>query len=304
MMSKRRLAQEVKVRIMFGKRLFGFALAFCAASFAASASLHAATGDRPLAGKTFIVGIANGPPWSYRDQDGHIKGYSPDVVRAALEPLGAKLDFVIADFSGLIPALIASRFDIVAAGVAITPARCKQVAFSEPDLAVGDGLLVPKGNPRNLHSYADFAKSPDLHLGGARGSENPKNALAAGVPQDQMVYFASSDAMISALLSGRVDATTVSAPIAARIAASENLKGGIERALPFEGVKHSDGKPAQMFTATVFRQDEGELKELLNAQLGKLKQDGSLLQIMEQYGFSSAELPPSNATAQLCSNAN
>jgi polar amino acid transport system substrate-binding protein len=170
-------------------------------------------------------------------------------------------------------------------------------------LAVGDGLLVSKGNPRNLHSYADFAKSPDLHLGGARGSENPKNALAAGVPQDQVVYFASNDAMISALLSGRVDAATVSAPIAAKVAASETLKAGIERALPFDGLKSSDGKPAQMFTATVFRQDEGELRELLNAQLSKLKQDGSLLKIMERYGFSTAELAPSNATAQPCANA-
>ncbi len=259
----------------------------------------ASAADQPLAGKTFTVGIHNRTPWGYRDKDGNVVGYHPDVVRAALEPLGAKFDFVVADFGALIPGLLANRFDMIASGVAITPARCQQVLFGEPDLAAGDGLLVVKGNPKKLHSYADFAKNADAKLGGGRGTENAKNALAAGVPESQMAYFPNNEAIVSAILAGRIDAGTLSAPSVAGVVADANIQG-IERALPFEGLKKPDGRPAQMYTGTVFRKDETQLRELYNAQLAKLKQDGMLQKLMERYGFSSAEAPPAITSAEVC----
>ncbi|WP_369392660.1 hypothetical protein [Paraburkholderia kururiensis] len=39
----------------------------------------------------------------------------------------------------------------------ITPERCKQVAFADPQYQIQDTLLVLKGNPKKLHSYADVA---------------------------------------------------------------------------------------------------------------------------------------------------
>lgn len=279
--------------------LVALSLLLAALGSSVSSTARADAAPSPFAGKTITVGMADGPPYSYRDKDGKILGYSPDVVRAALEPLGVKLDFVIADFGALIPGLLVGRFDMIAAGVAITPARCQQVSFSEPDLAVGDGLLVPKGNPHNLHGYTDFAKQPDVKLGGGRGTQNSKNALAAGVPPDQLVYFPTNQAMISALLAGRVDAATVSAPVAATVASDENVKG-IERALPFEALKLPDGRPAQMYTATVFRKDEGDLRDTLNGGLDKLKRDGALQAILTRYDFTTAEFPPAISAADVC----
>ena len=130
----------------------------------AGRSRHRRAGPRPgvqWAGKTLVVGIHNRTPWGYRDKQNDVVGYHPDIVRAVLAPLGVtKFEFVVADFGALIPGLLANRFDIIASGVAITPARCQQVLFSEPDLSVGDGLLVLKGNPLKLHSYEDIAKNP------------------------------------------------------------------------------------------------------------------------------------------------
>lgn len=253
-----------------------------------------------LSGKTLIVGIHNRAPWGYRDAKGDVVGFHPDVIRAALAPLGVKLEFTVADFGALIPGLLADRLDAVASGVAITPARCKQVIFGEPDLAAGDGLLVPAGNPANLHSYADIVKNPKIRLGGDRGTENVKNALAAGVPEAQMLLFPNSEATVSALLAGRIDAITISAPTVASLIDSGALNG-IDRALPFTGYIKPDGQPAMMETAVVFRTEDAALRDAYDAQLARLKADGTLQQIMAKYHFSAAETaPPTITTADIC----
>lgn len=254
----------------------------------------------PLQGRTLTIGIHNRAPWGYRDTDGNVIGLHPDIARAALAPLGvAGFDFTVADFGALIPGLLAQRFDLVASGVAITPARCQQVIFSEPDVAVGDGLLVMKGNPLNLHSYADIVRNPEARLGGGRGTENVKNALAAGVPEGQVLYFPNAEAVVSAMLAGRVDAATLTGPSAAGIVAGKHIEG-IERALPFQGLVKPNGKLALQYTAMVFRQDDAALRDAYNGRLAAIKQDGTLKQILGRYGFTDDDIASSISTADIC----
>ncbi|GAU85766.1 ectoine/hydroxyectoine ABC transporter substrate-binding protein EhuB [Bosea sp. BIWAKO-01] len=255
---------------------------------------------KSLSGKTITIGIHNRSPWGYRDKDGNVVGYHPDLVRAALAPLGVKaIEFTVADFGALIPGLLASRFDIIASGVAITPARCQQVLFSEPDLSAGDGLLVLKGNPLKLHSYEDIVKNPNVKLGGGRGTENAKNALAAGVPEDRLLLFPNNEAVVSAMLAGRVDAATLSAPSVAGLMEAGGMNA-IERALPFKGYVKPGGQEYMMATAVVFAPKDKELQALYNARLATLKTDGTMKTIMAKYGFTDAEMPPEASTADLC----
>lgn len=273
----------------------------CVALGLAAVSGWAAQAQQPdLSGKTIMIGIHNRSPWGYRDKDGNVIGYHPDLVRAALAPLGVKkIEFTVADFGALIPGLLANRFDIIASGVAITPARCQQVLFSEPDLSAGDGLLVLKGNPKKLHSYGDIVKNPEIKLGGGRGTENAKNALAAGVPEDRLLLFPNNEAVVSAMLAGRVDAATLSAASVSGLMEAGGMNG-IERALPFKGYVKPDGHEYMMATAVVFAPKDKELQAAYNAQLAKLKADGTMKAIMTKYGFTDAEMPPQATTADLC----
>ena len=270
-----------------------------AGSLRFGATAHAAAAD--FSGRTLVVGIHNRVPWGYLDEDGKVAGFHPDVVRAALTSLGIQdFSFVVADFGALIPGLMAERFDMVASGVAITPARCAQVIFGEPDLAGGDGLLVLQGNPLNLHSYADIVANPKVRLGGGRGTTNLQNAVAAGVPEDRILAFPNAEAVISALLAGRVDAGAMSATTAAAFMRTQHIDG-IERAAPFTGLLRPDGKPALDYTAVVFRKDESALRDLYNTGLAKLKADGRLREIRARYGFTDAEDPGDATTQQICS---
>ncbi|PRX19628.1 extracellular solute-binding protein (family 3) [Paraburkholderia sp. BL18I3N2] len=117
------------------------------------------------------IGIHNQALWGYKNTDGSVAGLGPDIIRAVLGPMGVKqIDFVVVDFDALIPSLLSGRIDAVASGLAITPQRCQQVVFSNPDLAIGDAVLVRKGTLLNVHKFADVAKNPAVCMAGGRGS--------------------------------------------------------------------------------------------------------------------------------------
>lgn len=259
-----------------------FALAITICGGATTSGLAETTAEERLADGELTIGIHNRAPWGFRGESGEVRGYHPDLVRAALEPLGlTEINFVISEFGALIPGLNANRFDMIASGIAITPQRCQEVIFSEPDLSVGDGLLVKEGNPLNIHSYADIAANPEIRLAGGRGTQNSKNAMAAGVPEEQMVQMQDTQAVVSAVIAGRADAATLSAPTVISFLEDPNVEG-LERAQPFTGLLNDDGRPAAMYTAIAFRSDDTALRDLYNEQLAKLKADGSIMEIMER----------------------
>ncbi|ARP89405.1 ectoine/hydroxyectoine ABC transporter substrate-binding protein EhuB [Bordetella genomosp. 9] len=280
-------------------RFLALGVAACAAAFAPAAGA-ASTKDAILESGTLTIGIHNRAPWGFRDADGKAAGFHADLVREAFAPLGVKnINFVITEFGALIPGLTARRFDMVASGLAITPPRCQVVIFSEPDLAVGDGLIVAKGNPLKLRSYADIAANPKVRLAGGRGTLNSKNAQDAGVPASQMVFLDSPQSQLSALIAGRVDAVTLSAPSVVSLLQDPNVKG-VERARPFQGLIRN-GVPAAMYTGIAFRKEDEDLRDLFNKQLAKLKADGTVSKLMERYGFTPDDAPPSAVTtARVC----
>src|SRR5690606_23183100 len=113
------------------------------------------------------------------------------------------------------------------------------------DLAVGDSLIVKKGNPLKLHSYADIVANAKVRLAGGRGTLNTRNAIDAGVPTSQITYLGDAQAMLSALLADRVDAATLSAPSVVGLLQDPKLQG-VERAQPFTGLVRN-GVPAMMY---------------------------------------------------------
>ncbi len=108
---------------------------------------------------------------------------NPEVARAVLDRLGVDgIEAVQVTFDQLIPALLDGQCDMIAAGMTITPQRCAQVAFSRPDFVAPPAFLVPEGNPRDLRSFADVARS-GIRLGVLIGRRRAGYARAAGVPR-------------------------------------------------------------------------------------------------------------------------
>jgi polar amino acid transport system substrate-binding protein len=240
------------------------------------------------------VGFANEAPFGYATSDGKLTGEAPEIAKEIFKRMGIKeVDGVLTEFGSLIPGLQAGRFDVIAAGMFINPKRCEQVAFSEPTYKLGQSFLVQKGNPKNLHSYDDVVKNPDVKLGVMAGAVEAGYAKDAGVPEKQLLVLPDQGSMLAAVKAGRVDACALTALSIQNMAE----KGGpeVERATPFDTPTEAIG-----FGGFAFRKEDASLVKAFNAELVKFIGTEEHLKLIAPFGWTKEELP-NKSTADLCS---
>lgn len=239
------------------------------------------------------VGFANEAPYGYATADGKLTGESPEVAKAILERIGIpEVDGVLTEFGSLIPGLQAGRFDMVAAGMFITPARCEEVAFSEPSYGIGQAFLVAEGNPHGIVDYASIAENPDLTLAVMAGAVEAGYAEDAGVPDDQVTVLPDQSSLLSAVRSGRADAAALTAPSIAEMAEQE----GVESTEPFGEVA---GQSVQGHGGFAFRKEDTDLLEAFNAELTEFIGSEEHIALVTPFGFGEGYLP-NKTTAELC----
>jgi len=241
------------------------------------------------------VGFANEAPYAYSSSDGRLVGFMPAEMEYIFGQIGdIQLEGVLTEFSGLIPGLLAGRFDVIGAGLYINPTRCEQATPSNPQYTAAEGLAVAEGNPLDLHSYTDLVEE-GAAFGTVSGSINLEYAVNAGIPEGEVVLFPDVPAALSGLEAGRVDAVGMGA-LSLRNVMNQMGDPPIEIAEPF-----TPPEDANSYGAVYFRKDDTELIEIYNQELAEAVESGQLLQILESLGFGPEMLPPEGLTAeQLC----
>ena len=282
------------------RKLLGIAIAGCAMTRAPAAWADQTLDRIKRTGKVG-VGIANEKPYGYVETNGQLAGAIPEVILAALMPYGVKtMQAEIVEFNALIPGLNAGRFDIVGAGMYITPPRCQVIAFTNPITRLGYGFAALKGNPKGVHSIADVAKNANAMVGTQTGSAEVGDLQKAGVPPDRVVLFANATEALAGLKANRCDVIYFPS-----LELSELLKTAndpaVERVDNFQQVVGKDGKPEYGYSALGLRKADTDLKTALDAEIGKMLSAGKLLQIIAKYGYGQGELPTLDDTAErLC----
>lgn len=71
------------------------------------------------------------PPFNYLDDAGRFTGFDVDIALALCTKMDIQCEFVQQDWEGLIPALQAGRFDMIAASMSITAKRRLVVSFTD-----------------------------------------------------------------------------------------------------------------------------------------------------------------------------
>jgi polar amino acid transport system substrate-binding protein len=258
---------------------------------------HRPTLKRLQANEAVRVGVANEEPFGYLDSYGQLAGESPEVAAAVLKGLGiTSLEAVQRPFGQLIDSLLAGTFDIITAGMAITPGRCERVAFSRPDFVAPTAFLVEEGNPRRLRTFVDVARAGEP-IAVLDGSIEQEAARAAGIPDARIKPYDSPGQLYQAVFQG-------DAPVGALTDISlHNLLGRhpqspleVTPGLPLEG--RSVSQPAGAFA---FRPADTDLVDAFDAGLTALHQSGEWLRIVAKFGATAANLPPAGlTTARLC----
>jgi len=269
-----------------------------ALSAAALLALSACGGDDDSAeGEVITVGIAGEVPYSYLNDDGDPEGATVALAERIFGDMGYEVDAELVDWDNLIPGLKAERFDAISAGMSITPDRCAEAAFAEPEIMYTTALLVEEGNPYDVQDLDDVLAAQeageDITLATLTAGIEAGYATDLGLDYDGV---GSADEGLEMVQGGRAD-------VFAMTAISLNQMGedadGVEVTDPF--VQEIDGVLQYGAGSTVFRQDDTETLDEYNEHLAQLKSDGELGDILSEYGFTDAEVPPEDMnTEALC----
>jgi len=71
-------------------------------------------------------------PFNYINAKGDLEGFDVDIAKALCEAMKADCTLVTQDWDGIIPALLAKKFDVIVASMAVTEKRKKAIAFTKP----------------------------------------------------------------------------------------------------------------------------------------------------------------------------
>ncbi|TWP39022.1 transporter substrate-binding domain-containing protein [Leekyejoonella antrihumi] len=248
---------------------------------------------------TITVGINGENPYSYMDKSGKLTGATIALDRAVYKQLGIKtVTGKQVDWNSLIPGLTAGQFDEVSAGMSALPKRCAQAAFSYPEIVYKTALLVPKGNPKHLHTMADIKKS-------GANLVTETGAIEQGYAQDmgiQTQTVGTPEAGLQAVESGRADVFALTAISLRTLVKTQNAGSKVEVTPAFTAVVK--GKEQIGAGAAVFRKGDTKLLNAYNKELKKIIDNPKeFLKIVGKFGFTEAERPQGKTadTAYLCS---
>ncbi len=141
-------------------------------------------------------------PFNFFGSDGQLQGFDIDIANAVCAEMAATCEFVAQDWEGMIPALIANRYDAIIASMSITDERKQQVDFTDKYYTNSLRFVAAKGSP-----LADF--SPAGLAGKRLGAQASTISLAylqdnySGATVQQ---YPTQDEAYRDLASGRLDA--------------------------------------------------------------------------------------------------
>lgn len=159
------------------------------------------------------VGFSTFVPWAMQDKAGRFMGFEIDVATRLARDMGVRPEFIPTKWSGIIPALLTGKFDIIVGGMGIRPERNLKVNFSIPYDHTGMSLVAHKKLAAGLSRIEEFNR-PEVTLA-ARTGTTAAAAAQRVLPKAGLRLFDDEPQAIQELLLGRVHAVVASAPLPA-----------------------------------------------------------------------------------------
>ncbi len=215
------------------------------------------------------------PPFSKVEKDGTLVGFDIDIAMALCEEIGAECVLVTQDWDGIIPALLARKYDAIIASMSITEERKKKVAFSDKYYNTpakfarkkGSGIAISKAGLKGKTVGVQRATIHDNFITGEFGDSV------------EIKRYGTQDEAYLDAISGRVDLL-----LADSIAMEAGfLKTDQGKGWEFVGPGYSDPKYFGVGAGITVRKSDGELAKLFSLAIKVIRSNGVYHMINGKY---------------------
>jgi len=226
--------------------------------------------------------IAADPPSTFQDEKTkEYDGVDVRVFREITKRLGiTKVTWNIVPFDSLIPTLLANRADVIVDNLHENEKRLAVVSFTSPAYWYGSGIVVPRGNPANVHSWDDFTGKT---VGTLRGTVNHQ-LLSARKDLKELKLYTTNEAEFADIIAGRLDVGMED-----DIKISQFLKQHPDAAMEMV----TDYKPLPEeygYARYALRKDDVDLNNAVSRALDEIRGDGTLATIIKDFGYTDRNL--------------
>ena len=149
-------------------------------------------------------------PFEYRDDNGELTGFEVELATAMCEELQANCEFVIQAWDGMIPGLLARKFDLIMSSMSITPERAERVLFSEPYYITPGGWFGPESFNTDV---TDMDAMKDKTVGVQRGTTMDTYVTENMGGVVNIKRYTTAEDMVLDLEGQRLDAVFVDYPV-------------------------------------------------------------------------------------------
>ncbi|MFO8033537.1 MAG: ABC transporter substrate-binding protein [Desulfohalobiaceae bacterium] len=215
------------------------------------------------------------PPFNYTDNEGNLKGFDIDIAKALCDAADLECEFVTQSWDGMIPALLAKKYDAIIASMSITEERKQKVDFTD----------------KYYQTPARFVKHKDMDL---EINKEELEGLTVGVQRstvsanfindnfDEILDIKSYDTQEEAnmdMVSGRVDLLFADAVVLQTGFLDEEEGQDYE----FVGPGYTDKEWFGEGIGIAVRKGEDELRQTFNQAIQDIREDGTYQEINEKY---------------------
>ncbi|PPK53568.1 transporter substrate-binding domain-containing protein [Marinobacter persicus] len=208
-------------------------------------------------------------PFEYRSDDGELTGFEVELAEAMCEEMQANCEFVIQAWDGMIPGLLARKFDLIMSSMSITEERAERVNFSEPYYITPGGWFARDNFNTDVTNMDAMA---DKTVGVQRGTTMDTYVTENMGGTVNIKRYTTAEDMVLDLEGQRLDVVFVDYPV------------GEQTILNREGFKEV-GEPVKLGqgVGVAMRKRDRDLTKEVNAALKTLKEDGTYDDIMKKY---------------------
>ena len=245
-------------------------------AFAATIILSLAVNAAQAEIKTVRMGTEGAyPPFNYIDPGGKLQGFDIDIGNALCDAMKVSCIWVTQDWDGIIPGLLAKKYDTIIASMSITEERKKKVNFSQKYYTTPAKFVRKKGsnieiNDAGLRGKTVGVQRATIHENFLRDNYGDIVEIKSYPTQDE----ANMD-----FAAGRVD--LLLADSVALLEGLLNTDAG--QNAEYVGPDFTDPRWFGDGAGIAVRKADTELVQMLNDSIAQIRADGTYQKINDKY---------------------